>query len=575
MTNPTIPKAYLAGKEVGFTRSDYVGQGGFGTVFKKGGVAYKICHDPKNMIPDQKLRELKVLVRPNILGPRDVLTDKKGSAIGFTMPYVDKAEFLTRLFTKSFRTQNSVTGDHLRTCAMSLQDGVQFLHDCKILGVDLNEFNFLVSEDCKTIYFIDVDGYQTPSFPATAIMDTIRDRQGPKNVFNEGTDWFSTAVIMCQIYTGAHPYKPVHPDYNRTQEWSTMMDRNINIFMPESKMPPATSPLSTIPAGHLRWLYQVIHEKERIKPPKDPDTVNAPVVLQDVKARVVMSTSSFAAELVLTANGEILAMAVVRGEVVAFTRDAGYSTTSGKKIYDLPPIRMGVRRFYADGGFVDMVGDQAQLFDYEGEPLTSISGIKGAFVTYSGDLFLVSGSDVQAIRFRRMGGKMKATFENSGKVHSGTVKIFERCAVYDYFGRQHIVVGAHPYVRTVEVEMMRNHRIIDAVACLGRAVVLSEHKGDIWRTFVDLDKNDASQEASFVEELQLFCHGKDTEIYMHPVGDNRMHAFRDIFGQKVFTNVPCNSGDITHQLGSVVGLGSRGWGFAHGAAVYRVMKVGA
>jgi hypothetical protein len=573
MTNPTIPKAYLAGKEVGFTRSDYVGQGGFGTVFKKGGVAYKICHDPKNMIPDQKLRELKVLVRPNILGPRDVLTDKTGKPIGFTMPYVDKAEFLTRLFTKSFRTQNGVTTNHLRSCAMSLQDGVQFLHDCKILGVDLNEFNFLVSEDFKTIYFIDVDGYQTPSFPATAIMDTIRDCQGPKNVFNEGTDWFSTAVIMCEIYTGAHPFKPVHPDYNRTQDWLTMMARNINVFMPESKMPPATAPLNTIPAGHLRWLYQVIHEKERIKPPKDPDTVHAPVVLQDVKARVVMSSNgAYEAELILTANGEILAMAVVKDEVMAFTRDAAYSTITGQKFCDLPPIRMGVRRHYAAGGFVDMVGDQAQMFDYQGTRLTNLKGVTGAFVSYEGDLFLVAGSRTQAVRFRVIGRNTKVTFESSGAVHPGTVKIFERCAVYDFFGRQHIVVGGHPYVKTVEVELLRNHRVIDAVACRGRAVVLSEHQGDIWRTFVDLDKVDAFRETSFVEELQLFCQGRD--IFMHPVGDNCMHAFREILGRKVFTNVPCNSDDIVHQAGGVSGFGPNGWGFAHGASVYHVRKVG-
>lgn len=575
MSTTTTPKVFLAGKEVKFTRSDYVGQGGFGVVFRKAGVAYKICHDPKSMIPEAKFRELKVLVRPNILGPRDVLSDAAGTPVGFTMPYIDQAEFLTRLFTKSFRQQMGITQAHLRSCAMSLQQGVQFLHQHHVLGVDLNEFNFLVGKDMDMIYFIDVDGYQTPSFRATAIMDTVRDRQGKYGIFNEGTDWFSTAVIMCQIYTGAHPFKPVYPGYSRTQDWDKMMNENINVFLPEAKMPPATFPLDTIPKGHLRWLYRVIKEKERIAPPDDPDVEGTPLVLQDAKARVVQSTAGYRTELLMTADSEIVSMFTDGTWHYAATKRAIYDPLKGKVLHDLPNTGWGVSRLFCSGGFADVKGSTIEFFGFDGQKLDSSNNIRGAF-SDGKDIFFMFNGKMWRARFRSSGKGTSVAHVMVASVHDTSVKAFKGCAIFDMFGRHSVVVPSQQgeFARVEEVEQLYNHRVIDAVAAGDMVIVLSEFKNEIFKTFVDVQsaREPVIQERSFVDDLQLFqfkttAGDRSMVVYMHPVGDGQFEAFKSPINRKLVTTAPCNSGDVVHALGN-----GNQWGFAHGCSVYKVIK---
>lgn len=58
--------------------------------------------------------------------------------------------------------------------------------------VDLNELNVLVGSSFVEPFMIETDSYQTPSYRATAIMDSIRDRLVPTGQFALLTDWFSS-----------------------------------------------------------------------------------------------------------------------------------------------------------------------------------------------------------------------------------------------------------------------------------------------------------------------------------------------------------------------------------------------
>ena len=68
--------------------------------------------------------------------------------------------------------------------------------------------NFLIDRDMQHVLFIDVDSYQTAGFPATAIMDSIRDRHS--STYSAGTDWFSFAILAFQMFVGVHPYRGKH-----------------------------------------------------------------------------------------------------------------------------------------------------------------------------------------------------------------------------------------------------------------------------------------------------------------------------------------------------------------------------
>ena len=169
--------------KITLTQNEYKAQGGQGTVYVKGNLAYKVYHDPTRMIPEMKVRELAAIGLPGVLAPQDALMDTKGTIVGFTMPYVKDTEYLTKMFSRSFKDANNIGADKIVHLVTEMQKTLSALHTKKIIVGDYNEMNFLVDSNFAIPYHIDVDSYQTPNFPCTAIMDTVRDRRLPFGKF--------------------------------------------------------------------------------------------------------------------------------------------------------------------------------------------------------------------------------------------------------------------------------------------------------------------------------------------------------------------------------------------------------
>ena len=151
------------------TEQDALHSGGEGTVYRKHRTAYKIYHDPAKSIAADKINELKPLsvdATSCILGPKEIVFDQYGrQPLGYTMALAPTKIVLCELFTSSFRDRNGITPDDVTGLVEALKAGILRVHASRCLVVDCNEFNFLVSPDFKTPFFIDVDSYQTPSFP--------------------------------------------------------------------------------------------------------------------------------------------------------------------------------------------------------------------------------------------------------------------------------------------------------------------------------------------------------------------------------------------------------------------------
>jgi tRNA A-37 threonylcarbamoyl transferase component Bud32 len=183
-------KVFIKGKghHVELGSNEYISQGGQGKVYAKGNLVYKIYHDASNVIPEAKMQELSVLSDPSVIKPEDILCNSKNKVVGYTMRFVADTHPLCKLFTKSFKQRENISSDQILKLVQRMQDTVQHIHSNDILVVDLNEMNFLVSSKFDEAYFIDVDSYQTKSFPATVLMESVRDRHAKG--FTELTDWF-------------------------------------------------------------------------------------------------------------------------------------------------------------------------------------------------------------------------------------------------------------------------------------------------------------------------------------------------------------------------------------------------
>jgi hypothetical protein len=133
--------------------------------------------------------------------------------------------------------------------------------------VDGNELNYLVSRSkYSSPYFIDVDSYKTPNYPATAIMPSIRDWHSSK--FTKMTDWFSFAIIACQLFVGIHPFKGSHPSYSKRDMKKRMLD-NVSIFNPKAKVPMSVRDFSHIPSEYRIWFLDLFEKGNRTLPPSE------------------------------------------------------------------------------------------------------------------------------------------------------------------------------------------------------------------------------------------------------------------------------------------------------------------
>lgn len=307
---------------------NYLESGGEAAVYKKDKTAYKIYHDPAKMIPLGKIKELNQIQATNILKPKNVIRDSRNKPIGYTMTFVNKSHPMCKLFTKSFKDTNRITESDIVYLIKKMQLSVSGIHTDNCLIVDLNEMNLLSSLDFKIPYFIDVDSYQTPSFKATAIMDSIRDRQVNNNQFTVQSDWFSFAVIIFQMYIGIHPYKGKHPKYKSSQ-WAQRMDNGVSVFDKNVTLPRICNDFSVIPNAHLAWLKDVFVNGNRGIPPLPDAIIPVQVPHVFVAFKTIESNESFKIELVEELHDKIISVQDVMGSLYYRTLDKIYR---GKKV---------------------------------------------------------------------------------------------------------------------------------------------------------------------------------------------------------------------------------------------------
>ncbi|GAG15602.1 unnamed protein product, partial [marine sediment metagenome] len=228
--------------KINLTKNHFVASGGEGSIYARRGTVYKIYTDPKAVIHYSKMKELSSITNPNVIKPERLVLNSKNKPIGYTMKHVPKTYALCQIFPKAFRDRTGMDTKNVLNLVQKMQKTIIDIHKQKILIVDLNEMNFLVDKKFNEVFFIDVDSYQTQSFPATAIMESIRDVHN--KTFSELTDWFSFAVVSFQMFIGIHPYKGKHPTIKGIVD---RMKANIPVFHNDVKFPKVCMPFDTIP----------------------------------------------------------------------------------------------------------------------------------------------------------------------------------------------------------------------------------------------------------------------------------------------------------------------------------------
>ena len=469
-------KVKRSGKIITLSDSDFLSAGGEGSVYLKNTDIYKIYNNqPKYSISD-KIKELSVLDKPNILRPVDLVLDETNSQIGFTMRYVDNTTSLPLLFTTSFRDRNSITPDNITKLVENIASTIQFIHDKKILIVDANEFNYLVSKnDYETPFFIDVDSYQTPNFPATAIMPSIQDYTSSS--FNELTDWYSFAIISFQLFVGIHPYKGSHPNFKK-DDIASRCKSHVSVFNKEVKFPPVTRSFDLIPTNYRDWFHDVLEKGERKLPP----TIAGKII---AKAQQTIVTSKLSITEVLEFSEKIKNVKfypmynIIVGETI-------YKV--GNNTYKLHSKHSEIILF--NGEILELFIRNGKLHYVRNNIDEELNILASKMMIIDDRIYILHSDKLMEIKIEKM-KNLIFSINNSWNILSGSSSLFKNCLYSNMLGKAYFYIPSREKTCNIlHLESLDGYKILDAAYEKDTMIVVAFKKGSYSRFTIKFLSND-------------------------------------------------------------------------------------
>jgi len=455
-------KLKRSGTEVTLDKRFFIAKGGEGEIYAKNGVVYKVC-DPGKMIPEQKITDLAVLTDPHIIRPEEVLLDSAAHPVGYTSKFVDNCYVLCQLFTKAFRLRNNVGPDTVFKLVQQMRDTIKFVHSKGILIVDLNELNFLVDDQFKDVFFIDVNSYQTPNYPATAIMDSIRDRQMKSRAdINEGTDWFSFGVVSFQMMVGIHPFKGKHPSYTDPKTaLDGRMKANLPITNPAVSYPQAAcQPLTVVPDPWMQWYKAVFEDGKRVAPPGVGvvATIGVVVPVKLIAGSQIFDMNKFyeyVDPITLYYYNQGVDAAICGNNVFVNRHAYPLYNTAIKNIAFTPKGNQPICCW--------MEGGQVRLHDPIGNKLIPITCNATNIMDYDGRVYVQNGMNILEVIFTEMGPNVLASPHIVGTCMEKNAVFYDGCVIQNLFDAYYVsIFPVTKQCRQFALRELDGYRLVDA-----------------------------------------------------------------------------------------------------------------
>lgn len=194
-------------------------EGGEGRIYAYKGKLLKIYKPCVNLASKQK--KIRMLIEKSQAGllpkeavcPKEMVMDKNGVFIGFSMDKTDGEE-VKQLANRKFVTANNITTKDILSMLIKIQAVMNSLHENHIFIGDFNDRNILFDRQFN-IYFIDCDSWTVENEKCEVAMDLFRDPLLQANDFDAGTDTYSFAVLIWKLLTRIHPFGgTMDPDMN-------------------------------------------------------------------------------------------------------------------------------------------------------------------------------------------------------------------------------------------------------------------------------------------------------------------------------------------------------------------------
>ncbi len=481
------------GRKINLTDKDFIAEGGEGRLFARRGKVYKVYLDRTKMIPADKMEELARLDDRAIVRPLETIYDDRSNRVGFSMTEVPNAIALPRLFTSSFWTNNSITPEKIADLVKTMQKTIAYLHQRGFLQVDGNEFNYLVNPGFTRPYFIDVDSYQTPSYPATAIMPSIRDYT--QDGFNEGTDWFSFAIVAFQLFAGIHPFKGRHPDF-RKGDFESRIKAGVSVLNSTVSYPSSVRDFSVIPRNYMEWFERLFERGERLPPPSGVTRI-----VVKIPKRIIRDTASINVKQINEYAEAITRFNAVNGQHVV---RAGNTLYVGKRVFSIPEDALGV--YLRDNGnpaFMVIREGMMGVMDADHGDVT-MSAMEAERIFVAGNVpYIIRDDDLIEVSIMEMGCRMVISPGPVRKVLPNATTVFSNIVYEDVLGKAHLLIpvraGEMPIVRTPELD---GYKVVDARYQRGVAMfVVADRDGNYRQVRFRFDSDFTSHDVEVRDDV--------------------------------------------------------------------------
>jgi len=539
--------------KVKLTDKNFIGEGGQAKVYKYNDQAVKIYHDKNDVIPEKKIQELKKLNMPNVLAPKELVYDSNNNICGYTMDYVADTSPICRMFTKSFKKQNSLDTSDIVDFVKEIQSTIKEIHKNDCVIVDLNEMNILASQDFKTPLFIDVDSYKTPSYNATAIMESIRDPKVTNNNFTRLSDWYSFAIIAFQMYIGIHPFKGKHPNYKPNQ-WQQRMKDGVSVFDKKASLPSICNDFSVIPKAHLDWMKEIFVENKRSIPPTPSGAVSTPIKKSTI---IITGNEGFLIDKYFELDEEIEALYDFVGAKYFLTKSSVYK--GKQKLSNI------IENFYkvilCKSSDVTPIVCKHDLKSKE----VIIEKIGGAHISTmkatrimekNGCLYVLYNGNLSCVTFNSYGNKIVPRVKIVSQVSELACKVFDGAIAQSLLGQPFLVI---PFSETactkVHIPELKGYKIID-MKCEKQICILSVSKNGIYsRLIITFDEKFKHYTMRVVDDLiyeDINFTVLPSNVCVYVSGDKEIEVFVNSDKVKKIDNPPFSSYNKLYNFGGHV-----------------------
>lgn len=431
------------GKKLTLGPDELKASGGEGDIFIVGDTVYKVCH-PGKMIPEAKFKELNVLDHKRIVRPIAILEDDKKHPVGYTMSRVPgNAVPLAQILSKTYREREGVTPDMMKDLVSQIAEAVRFVHSKPgYLQVDGNEWNYMITADHKDAYLIDVNSFETPSFPADAIMASVRDwsvKVDPtgRHLWSHMSDWYSFAVISFYMFTAFHPFKHRHPRFpNIKTAMQDQMQAGVSVFDREAAFPQAACYFpfeNVVPGGKdglwMQWFKAVLGENKRLPA---PDGFQAVIKFVTQVQNVIGSNNFDIAELRDFAS-QIVGYYESSGSEAVVTADAVYINNQryprpqGKFRIGFSPVnRIPVALCWENG--------VARVYRFDMQTEMNHNIACDDIMSYNGRLYYKSGPSIMEMRFIENAIALTVGMGHVANVMPQATQMYQGVVFQDVFG---------------------------------------------------------------------------------------------------------------------------------------------